>query len=183
MEAMIAMLLVLTLLGLVSSLMRDFSDVARHSAARDNTMDGVQFALTEMGHELGSAQRVDLPWQNDPPNTTSTVLTFRRIDPSLERFPDDYELTYDSDGEPLMWNTRDPSKWMTVDYRENASGALIRTATPAVGAANTQTMVSKVDSMLVTIVADNFYNLTLSFKEEKGRLRSFTMQARQWIQK
>jgi hypothetical protein len=72
---------------------------------------------------------------------------------------------------------------MRVDYGENASGALIRTATPAVGAPNTQTMVNSIDSMLVTNVADGFYNLTLSFKEEKGRLRSFTMQARQWIKK
>lgn len=181
-EAMIAMLLVMTLLGMISTLMREYSDVARHSAARDNTFDGVQFALTEMGHELGSAQRMLLPPESSPA-ANSTVLRFQRIDPTLQRFPDDAALSYDEDGEPEMWNTRDPDKWMTVEYRENDAGALVRTVTRPNGDTENQTMVDKIDSLLVTGDPAGFYTISLSFKEEKGRLRVFTTRARRWVQR
>lgn len=181
-ESLFAMMLVLTILGLVSTLMREYSNVARYTAARDNTLDGVQFGLTEMGHELGTAQVMLAPPEDSDPGVTSTTLSFRRIDPSKRRFPLNSELTYDEDGEPLMWNTRNTANWMRVTFAKDAAGALTRTTVTTTPAATVvQTMVPKIDSLLVTVVSKEYYQIQLSFREDTGRFRQYTVQTRRWV--
>jgi type II secretory pathway pseudopilin PulG len=188
-EAMLGMLLVLTLLGMVSTLMREYSDAARFAAAKDNTFDGIQFALNEMANEVGSAVRFLTPSELAGPMTTSTVLTFQRIDPALQRFPEETTLTddpsnYDVDGDPLPWITRQPAEWMTIDYRKSGAG-LVRTATPAGGAAQSQVMVANMNSLLITVLptasSSRYLQIDMAFQEEKGRLRTFQVTARRWV--
>lgn len=184
-ESLFAMLLVMTLLGMTATLMREYSDASRFMAAKDNTFDGVQFALNEMVNEAGSAVRMDVPSETSPVNEVNTTLRFRRINPDLQRFPDDDDdVLYDAEGEPVMWNTRDTTTWMRVSY-DLVDGGLVRTVTPAGGAARSEVMVPKISYLGVTTLPivnyEKFYRITLSFKEEKGRLRSFELVARRWV--
>lgn len=169
-EAMLAMGLVFTILGLISTLMREYSSVARHSDARDNTFDGVQYALAEMSHELGSAVQV---------TAEGSSLGFYRLDPSIVRFP----LT--NQGTPVTdfdWLPRDPQQLMLVQYqREPSVGSLVRKTTGPSG--NTrQTMVEKISGINVEKVksSPDLYLIALSFQEDK-RLRSYSTQARLWV--
>ena len=81
-EAMLAMLLVLSILGMVAVLMREYTQVSRYSDAKNQTLDGVQFALAEMSHEVESAVVLIAP----SGSVSYDVLDFKRMDPAIERY-------------------------------------------------------------------------------------------------
>lgn len=171
-ESLLAMGLVLALLGMISTLMREYTAVSRHMAARDNTFDGVQYALTEMAQELGSAVGFVTPF-----SSPATTLRFYRLNTSLERFPAIDTLPLNDDGQPL-WDPRDNTHLWDIHYfKEPSTGALIREVTPSSDAR--QVMVAKIDSLLVTKVSEGYYQLQLSFLEDK-RLRSSSRIGRVW---
>lgn len=185
-EALLAMGLVLTLLGMISTLMREYTAVSRHTAARDNTFDGVGYALTEMTQELGSSIKFVSPASAD----SSTSLEFYRINPNLKRFPDrddasdddeddftDYDTFWDPHAPQYLWNVR--------YYKEATSGALIREVVsskvdpgPDPGTGR-QVMVAKIDGLKVTKMNPEYYKVELSFVEDK-RLRTYSRIGRAW---
>lgn len=179
---MIAMLLVMTTLGLIALLMREYSDVSRFTDAKEKTLDGVQFALAEMAHEVGAAVRMVAPSSGAAVGANTATLEFRRFDPAVERFnlpaePPEDPMT----GEvlPLEWNPRNLAETMLVVYRRDANGELFREVTRASSTFSRQTMCPQVASLSVTKLDGGYLKLTLGFQENL-RLRNFTMQTRVW---
>ena len=167
------MLLVITVLGLIAVLMREYSDVSRFTDAKERTLDGIQFALAEIAHEVGSSVRLSAPT-----GTSGPTLSFRRFDPAVERFnlP---EVNPDPDI-PLEWNPRNlTTETMFVTYRRELNGELVRTLVRASGATSQQVMAPQVASFNVTKLDADYLQLSLGFQEQL-RLRTFTMQAKIW---
>lgn len=183
-ETMVAMLLVLSILGMVAVLMREYASVSRHTDARDKTFDGIQFALTEMAHEVSSA--INLVQPASTAGSNSSTLVFRRIDPSLERFPLIPEDIPDEDEEvpeefsDETWDPRTPAETMLVTYRRELDGRIVRQVVHASGAATTnQTVADSTTGLTVTKQAGEYLLISLSFQQEM-RVCQYQMQARVW---
>lgn len=179
-EALIAMLLVLTILGMVAVMMREYSNVARFADAKDQTLDGVQFALSEMANEVGSA--VSLVAPAAAVGSTSMHLEFHRMDPSIERYWLDPEADpeYDPDGNPLpvVWDFRNPAESMRVTYRREPSGDLVRELDRG-GTISSQIMARSVSALQLRKLEQDYLELEMSFQEQK-RFQTFVAHARIW---
>ncbi len=189
-EAMLAMFLVFLVLGLTAYLIREYSRVSKHAAARDNTFDGVQFALTELVKEIGSANSILQPASV---GASSTTLTLRRLDPTAVRLPDpvldDYDLwkyehlDVSTDGtgtEVFIWNPKHPDHQFQVTYSRDAiTDQLIRETQRASGVER-HIVADMVSGFVVHRLSEDYYEVSLSF-QEKQRLRTIVMEARAWI--
>ena len=175
MESMIAMGLVFLVLGLMSVLMREYSDMSRHATARDNTMDAVQYALRQIRNELGGAVHILTPgFQADLPPGGSVNLgdsiafsKFRSADREA-RFPPFHALPADYD----PWSEEYLS---TVSYQQFEK-SLTRTA----GSSPPQTVVPEINSFNVTQMGPRYLQLTLSFQEVR-RHRHYSLDAKLWV--
>ena len=175
MESMIAMGLVFLVLGLMSVLMREYSDMSRHATARDNTMDAVQYALRQIRNELGGAVHILTPgFQADLPPGGSVNLgdsiafsKFRSADREA-RFPPFHALPAHYDA----WS----EDYLTTVSCQQTGAALTRTAsgTPA------QTVVPEINSFNITQVSPTYLQITLSFQEVR-RHRHFSLDAKLWV--
>ena len=181
-ETMVAMLLVLTILGMVAVLMREYARVSRHSDARDKTFDGVQFALTEMAHEVSSA--IDLVQPAGGAGSSSSTLVFRRIDPSIERFPlipedfpDEDEAAPEEFSEET-WDPRVPAETMLVTYKRELDGRILREVVREAGT-TTQPVAESTTGLTVEKQAGEYLLISLSFQQELT-VRKYQMQTRVW---
>ncbi|MCA9779882.1 MAG: hypothetical protein KC800_24305 [Candidatus Eremiobacteraeota bacterium] len=172
---MIAMGLVFLVLGLMSVLMREYSDMTRHAAARDNTMDAVQYALRQMRNEVGGAAKILNPAFQPamPPGGTANLgdnlsfLKFRSADRDA-RFPPFNALPADYD----PWS----EEYLSAVSYQQFEKSLTRTA----GSSPPQTVVPEINSFNVTQVGPRYLQLTLSFQEVR-RHRHYSLDAKLWV--
>lgn len=182
-ETLLALLLVFGILGMVAVIMREYSQVARFVDAKARTFDGIQFALSEMSHEVSSAVALIAPSKAAGVGTTSATLEFRRMDPAVDRYwlnPNNFEAEEgDPDGgEPAVWDFRNPNEMMRVAYHRELNGELIRTVNRQNGVSR-QKMCDSLTGMLITKQAEDYLQIRVSFQEEK-RVRGFVVQTRVW---
>lgn len=174
-ESMVAMGLVFLVLGLVSTLMQEYSTVSRHDADRDSTLDGVQHALAEMVSEFSSAIEV-----KQPDEGSSASLVFTRLDPnpSTPRLPPrSATQALAEDGDSPRWDFRPENQLLKVTYKiKNNSTNLIR----RVKDGNEAVLAKNVTAFNVTKRNNYHYLLSISF-QEKNRLRSFSILAKTWL--
>ena len=164
-EMMIAMLLVLGLLGLVATLMREYSRVSRHTSARENTMDGAQTALSALAQELSGAQTVLSPLSG-----TSGAVSFWRANPLAKRFPT-------ADEYPYVWTPK--FSLMYVFYGVGNRQLVRYSYAYDTAALQSHVMASDVEGFQATALSASQYELSLTFKETL-RLRTFRTRVRIW---
>jgi type II secretory pathway component PulJ len=164
---MLSMLLVLSVLGLVATLMREYTRVARHSEARDQTLDGVAFALAEMGHEASGANVLQTPQAG-----LANELKFLRPDPRVNR----YGLLGPDPANPV-WEPNASNQIMLVRYTHE-NGALVREVRRD-SQTSRQTLAENVNALVVNKLDDDYLELSMSFQENR-RVRSFSMKTKLW---
>lgn len=171
-EAMIAMGLVFLILGLIATLMREYTGVNRLTSSKDATLDGVQFALREMRNELGSALDVMAP---TTVGSTSSSLAFTKINPRLgeDRIPYEFPAPI-----PANWAHADPSHLLDVVYARSG-GKLIRTVT-GLPTTSRQEVAAKIDGLTVFRKTRRNYVITVSF-QELNRLKTYTLMTKRWV--
>ncbi len=172
-EVMLSMLLVFTTLGLIATLMREYTKVSKFASARDNTLDALQMALVEVTQELSEAVDVSYPENAGQPWVDS--VAFSRIDPSVERWSQDPLGGFE---ESFVWNPRAPDEYITVVYSRDGLGTLNRASVGPDGSQN-QAMASNLNRFQVLRLSQNRFRIALSF-QEKNRLRVFTRDCRVW---
>ncbi len=174
-EAMLAMGLVFTILGLLATLMREYSAVTRHASAKDETLDTAFFALVEMRNDLSSSIRTLTPGAGADIDSQHTSLHFER----MESRPDRYQIVEFEDDLP-KWNPRNPEHRIRIRYRRDGSSeTLLREATRFDGQAETSVMASKTAGFIVTKLGNRNYKLELTVKEEQ-RTKTLSIRGHVW---
>ena len=166
-EMMIAMLLVLALLGLVATLMREYTRVSRHTSARENTMDGVQTALSAMAQELSGAQQVLIPTSG-----TSAAVSFLRVNPLTERFPP-------ADEDSGIWSALPASSLMYVFYGVSNRQLARYSYSYDTWVTQSHVMATDIEGFQTAALSPTQYELALTFKETL-RLKTFRTRVRIW---
>jgi hypothetical protein len=154
-EALLTSFIMMMILAVVASLMRQYSDITRHAARKDASIE-LRQGLESIRHELMSAVEITAPL----PGASSGVLEFTRVDPAIPR-PAPLPA-------PVAW---DPlTDIMQVRYERLVSGLLVRRVTGG----GQQTVLASCSFFQATTNDRTIY-LTGSVQEDKI-VRSYQVQ-------